>query len=70
MPRMTSVYFWEGEVRNETEHLLIIKTLPEKYDKLEAFIKANHSYSVPEIVAIRSEKVSDEYLNWMKEYLN
>ncbi len=69
LPQITSVYFWDGEVRSEAEHLLLIKTLPEKYDEMEAFIKANHSYTVPEIVAIPSEMVSDEYLDWMKESL-
>ena len=69
MPRMTSVYFWEGEIRNEVENLLVIKTLAAKFDELEAFIKANHSYDVPEIVAIRTERVSDEYLDWMKNSL-
>ncbi|MGB7209250.1 MAG: divalent-cation tolerance protein CutA [Pyrinomonadaceae bacterium] len=68
-PQMTSVYFWEGEVRSEAEHLLLIKTLPEKYDALEEFIKSNHSYEVPEIVAVQSERVSDHYLDWIKEYL-
>ena len=67
MPPMTSVYFWEGKIRNEAEHLLVIKTLPETFDELEAFIKANHSYSVPEIVAIRAERVSEDYLGWMKK---
>ena len=70
IPRITSVYVWEGEVRSEAEHLLLIKTLPEKYDELEAFIKANHGYEVPEIVAIPSEKVSAQYLDWIKEYLS
>ncbi len=69
LPKMTSVYFWEGEVRSEAEHLLLIKTLPEKFDALEAFIKANHSYNVPEIVAVQSERVLDEYFDWMKESL-
>jgi periplasmic divalent cation tolerance protein len=69
LPKMTSVYFWEGEVQSELEHLLLIKTLPEKFDALEAFIKANHSYDVPEIVAVQSERVSDEYFDWMKESL-
>lgn len=69
LPQMTSVYFWEGEVRSETEHLLLIKTLPDKFDELEVFIKANHGYDVPEIVAITSEKVSAQYLQWIREYL-
>ena len=70
MPQMTSFYFWEGQVQKEGEHLLLIKTVSEKYDDLEKFINANHSYDVPEIVAIDAERVSDSYLAWMKEYLN
>ncbi len=67
LPRMTSVYIWEGKLQKEPEHLLLIKTLPEKFDELSAFITANHSYTVPEIVAIDAEKVSGPYLAWMKE---
>ncbi len=66
---MTSIYFWEGKVQTEAEHLLLIKTLDEKFDELSAFINANHSYDVPEIVAIDAEKVSVEYLKWMSDYL-
>lgn len=69
LPEMKSVYFWEGAVQNEPEHLLLIKTLPEKFDALEKFIQTNHSYSVPEIVALAAEKVSGTYLDWIKNYL-
>lgn len=65
LPLMTSVYIWEGKVQKESEHLLLIKTLEEKYDELAAFIAENHSYQVPEIVAIAAEKVSGPYLDWM-----
>ncbi|HEY0657665.1 MAG TPA: divalent-cation tolerance protein CutA [Pyrinomonadaceae bacterium] len=70
LPPMKSFYFWEGEVEIENEHLLLIKTLPERYDALEGFIQANHSYDVPEIVALAAEKVSAKYLSWMKNYLD
>jgi len=69
LPAMKSFYFWEGAVQKETENLLLIKTLPEKFDALEKFIQTNHSYSVPEIVALPAEKVSESYLGWMKKYL-
>lgn len=69
LPRMKSFYFWEGEIQNDSEHLLLIKTLEEKYPALEKFIKANHSYDVPETVALASEKVSNEYLGWLRDYL-
>jgi len=67
LPQMTSVYLWEGKVQSDSEHLLLIKTLEEKFDELSAFIRERHSYKVPEIVAIPAEKVSDDYLRWMRD---
>lgn len=69
LPQMRSIFFWEGSIQKEQEHLLLIKTLDDKYESLEMFIHANHSYDVPEIVAIKAEKVSESYLAWMKECL-
>lgn len=69
LPPMTSVYVWEGEVQCETEHLLLIKTLPERYVDLEKFIAENHSYDVPEIVALKPEYVSESYAKWLGEVL-
>ncbi|MEO6050260.1 MAG: divalent-cation tolerance protein CutA [Pyrinomonadaceae bacterium] len=70
LPQMTSVYIWKGKLQRESEHLLLIKTLPEKFDELSAFITANHSYNVPEIVAIDAGRVSEPYLSWMKGVLS
>lgn len=69
LPQMTSVYFWQGEIKREGEHLLLIKTLEDKFDQLSEFISANNSYDVPEIVAVPAERVSDSYLAWLKDYL-
>lgn len=70
LPQMKSFYVWQDEVQEDAEHLLLIKTLPEKYDELEKFIQTHHSYEVPEIVALSAEKVSESYLNWSKNYLS
>ena len=70
LPPVKSFYFWEGAVQADSEHLLLIKTLPGKYDELEEFIRSNHSYSVPEIVALSAEKVSEDYFDWLKKYLD
>lgn len=70
LPQMKSFYFWEGEIQADAEHLLLIKTLDEKFDDLKDFIQSNHSYSVPEIVALSAEKISENYLSWLKEYLD
>jgi periplasmic divalent cation tolerance protein len=70
LPKMTSVYFWEGKVQTEPEHLLLIKTLEEKFDALSEFIRTNHSYDVPEIVAIDVDRVSEDYLSWISSVIN
>jgi periplasmic divalent cation tolerance protein len=69
LPQMTSVYVWEGQVQREGEHLVLIKTLPEKWEELRDFITANHPYEVPEIVAIESDKVGGPYLDWLTAVL-
>ena len=69
LPPMTSVYFWNDAVQKDSEVLLLIKTLSEKYESLEKFIFEKHPYEVPEIVAISAEKVSESYLGWIQNYL-
>lgn len=69
LPEMKSFYFWEGAVQKQPEHLLLIKTLPEKQQALQLFILENHSYDVPEIVALEASEVSETYLDWLNDYL-
>ena len=69
LPPMTSFYFWEGAVQREAEHLLLIKTADDKYAEVEAFILANHTYDVPEIIAVRADDVSQAYARWLGDYL-
>ncbi|MFL6375761.1 MAG: divalent-cation tolerance protein CutA [Pyrinomonadaceae bacterium] len=70
LPQMTSVYVWEDAVQKEGEFLLLIKTLPEKWDELREFISANHSYEVPEVIAIESGQVSDKYARWLEDIVS
>lgn len=69
LPQMTSVYQWEGKLQKESEHLLMIKTLPGKWAELHDLIRSNHSYETPEIVAINADEVSPQYLRWLSAYV-
>jgi periplasmic divalent cation tolerance protein len=62
-----SVYRWEGRVARDSETLMIIKTTDERYAELEVQIKALHSYTTPEVVAIRIERGAEAYLKWLGE---
>lgn len=70
LPPIKSFYFWENDVRSDSEYLLLIKTLPIKFNELENFIKSNHSYDVPEIISIKTDNVSDNYFKWLKSCIN
>jgi periplasmic divalent cation tolerance protein len=69
LPQIKSFYFWEGKIQKDAEYLLLIKTLTEKFVELEKFIKENHSYEIPEIVALSAEKVSTNYFDWTRNYV-
>ncbi len=62
-----SIYRWQGEVHNEPEWQLIIKTDLAQFSALEAKIREIHSYSVPEIIAIPIVAGSQSYLQWISE---
>ena len=62
-----SFYVWEGKTRNEAEVLLLVKTRTALFDKAIARIKAVHSYTVPEIVALPFASGFADYLDWIGE---
>ncbi|MGH3977956.1 MAG: divalent-cation tolerance protein CutA [Pseudonocardiaceae bacterium] len=62
---ITSVYRWEGEVQTEQEWRVEIKTTADRVAALTEHIKANHSYDVPEIIAIPITGGSAKYLSWL-----
>ncbi|MEO7129408.1 MAG: divalent-cation tolerance protein CutA [Rhodoferax sp.] len=62
-----SVYRWDGQLCSEPECRLMIKTRRALFEALAQFIRANHSYKVPEIVQIALTAGSADYLHWIDE---
>ena len=61
-----SVYRWQGEIQHDEEHPLLIKTVQDRYAELEASIRANHPYELPEIIAVRIADGLPAYLQWVE----
>ncbi len=59
-----SVFKWKGKVSNSKEYLLLIKSA-KPFKIIEKFIKKNHPYELAEIVSLKVDSVSSEYLNWI-----
>ena len=62
-----SIYTWKGEICNEEEFVLFIKTKPGLFDKVSAAIKENHKYEVPEIIQIPVTDGLPDYLKWIND---
>ena len=62
-----SIYTWKGEIVEDSEVLLIIKTKKEKFDQLRETVLNVHSYEVPEIVRIEIQEGHQPYLQWIEE---
>jgi periplasmic divalent cation tolerance protein len=67
VPRIQSVYRWEGKVEAAEEFLLIIKTTKGRSADVKAAIREMHSYDLPEYIVISMEDGSGEYLKWIEE---
>jgi len=62
---INSRYRWDGEVRSEAEILLLVKTSAAAAEAAMRSIRENHSYDVPEIVAVPITGGLPAYLDWI-----
>jgi periplasmic divalent cation tolerance protein len=65
-----SLYTWNGEVHNEAEWQLMIKTDLRNFSQIEAKVRELHSYEVPEVIALPIVMGSQPYLSWISEQVN
>ena len=62
-----SVYRWQGEVQDEPELQLFIKTRQSRYPALERWLIDHHPYEVPEVLALAVTTGAGAYLAWLAE---
>ena len=66
---MMPMYWWppkEGKISEDSEVVLLIKTLEEKFDEIERQVKKLHTDSTPCIFSIKVDRVSKQYYEWIK----
>ena len=68
-PNIMSVFQWEDAIQMEGEILLIIKTIEDKLSELQVILEEQHTYSVPEMVAVDASVLHQPYLEWLKACL-
>lgn len=67
LPGVRSLFFWEGKTQDAREVLMVVKTRHTLLDSIVHRVKALHSYTMPEIIALPVLGGSQDYLNWIRE---
>ena len=65
--KVSSTYRWKGEVQQDQETLLIIKTTAPRLTAVEKTIREKSKYEVPELIALPVQAGSTDYLEWVRE---
>jgi periplasmic divalent cation tolerance protein len=65
-----SHYWWQGKIESATEWQCVAKSSLQLYTRLEAAIRREHSYEVPEILVTRVEAGNPAYLDWLQAELS
>ncbi|XP_077625949.1 protein CutA homolog isoform X2 [Crocuta crocuta] len=67
LPMASSLYFWNGEIKEATEFLLLIKTKTSKVRMLSSYIRFMHPFEVPEVFSLPMDQGDVRYLKWLDE---
>jgi len=67
IPGLRSIYRWKGEICDDREYLLMIKSHADVYGRLEQRIQSLHPYEIPEILALPVNEGFLKYLTWVDE---
>lgn len=68
IPKVSSVYWWEGELTSDDESTLLIKTRSALVPALTRAVLELHPYSVPEVIALPLDVAlgNPAYLAWVR----
>jgi len=67
LPPGTSFFFWQNEIKAESEVTILLKSVQENRQVLEREIRREHPYSVPEILFFSVDHGTEDYLAWVRE---
>jgi len=69
-PVHRSIYRWKGKICEDSEYLLLIKTLEEEFPAVEEAIRELHNYELPEILSFKVAHGEGRFLDWLSGSLD
>lgn len=67
IPKMHSIYRWKGEIYENDETILLVKTHTSRVPAVTKFIKKEHTYDCPCVISLplTEDEGNEEYLKWL-----
>lgn len=69
VPKIRSMYWQNGDIKDEKEALLICKSFDKKFKQVQKEVKEAHSHDTPAIIQLPIDSINKEYLKWSEESL-
>jgi periplasmic divalent cation tolerance protein len=69
LPRMTAIYEWNGDIEEENELVVILKTSRKTVSLLGKWVKDHHPYDVPCILEVPLGRGNHDYVSWLQAQL-
>lgn len=69
IPAVVSIYFWKGQIENEREVEVLLKTKGSLFEKVKDYIESKASYDVPAILSFPILGGNPDYLDWLDSRL-
>jgi periplasmic divalent cation tolerance protein len=66
---VTSFYHWKGELCEEEEALVFLKTRADKTEAVMRLVREKHPYEVPEAIVFPLTGGNEAYFRWIDESL-
>ena len=64
--QIESCYVWQGELQQELEFRLLLKTTEAAYPALESALRELHPYELPAIWTVAVEHATADYAAWVE----
>ncbi len=65
LPHGRSIYRWEGEITEESEVVVLMKTHRNRWPDLQRSVTERHPYDLPELLALPVASGMQGYLDWV-----
>ncbi|MFH2012781.1 MAG: divalent-cation tolerance protein CutA [Pseudomonadota bacterium] len=67
IPKIRSIFSWEGVICDENEVMMILKSKESLFQQIKKRVIMLHSYEVPEVITLPICSGSEDYLKWIDD---